>query len=63
MKYILVLFAGGFAEALERLLPSVSTFGMNSVWIKHTEQQRMDPRGVHAAAHTIQSLSELESYY
>jgi 2-haloacid dehalogenase len=39
-----------------------STFGMNSVWIKRTEQQRMDPWGGQPT-HTIQSLSELEALF
>jgi len=39
-----------------------STFGMNSVWIKRSEQQRMDPWGGQPT-HTIQSLSELEALF
>jgi len=39
-----------------------STFGMNSVWIKRTEQQRLDPWGGRPG-YTIQSLSELEDIF
>jgi len=39
-----------------------STFGMNSVWIKRTEQQLMDPWG-ERPTHTIRSLSELEALF
>jgi len=39
-----------------------STFGMNSVWVKRTQQQRMDPWGGQPT-HTIQSLSELEAIF
>jgi len=39
-----------------------STFGMNSIWVKRTEQQRMDPWGG-KPTHTIQSLSELEALF
>ena len=36
-----------------------STFGMNSVWVKRTQQHHMDPWG--RPTHTIGSLSELET--
>ena len=39
-----------------------SAFGMNSVWIKRTEQQLMDPWG-ERPTHTIRSLSELEALF
>ncbi len=39
-----------------------STFGMNSIWVRRTEQQRMDPWGGRPT-HTIQSLSELEALF
>ena len=39
-----------------------STFGMKSVWIKRTEQQRMDPWGGRPT-HTIRSLSDLETLF
>jgi len=39
-----------------------ATFGMNSVWIRRTEQQRMDPWGGRPT-HIIQSLSELEALF
>ena len=39
-----------------------STFGMNSVWIKRTEHQRLDPWGGRPT-HTIQTLSELEALF
>jgi 2-haloacid dehalogenase len=43
-------------------LIGASTFGLNSVWIKRTEQQRMDPWGGRPT-HTIQSLSQLEALF
>jgi len=39
-----------------------STFGMNSVWIKRTEHQRLDPWGGRPT-YTIQTLSELEALF
>lgn len=39
-----------------------SAFGMNSVWVKRTEQQLMDPWG-ERPTHTIRSLSELEALF
>lgn len=39
-----------------------SAFGMNSVWVKRTEQQFMDPWG-ERPTHTIRSLSELEALF
>ena len=39
-----------------------STFGMNCVWIKRTQRQRMDPWGGRPT-HTIQSLSKLEALF
>jgi len=39
-----------------------STFGMNSVWVKRTQQQRMDTWGGQPT-HTIQSLTELEALF
>ena len=35
-----------------------TVFGMNSVWLKRSQQQHMDPWGVQAT-HTIRSLAEL----
>jgi 2-haloacid dehalogenase len=39
-----------------------STFGMNSVWIKRTEHQRLDPWGGRPT-YTIQTLSELDALF
>lgn len=39
-----------------------STFGMNVVWIRRTEQQHLDPWGGRPT-HTIRSLSELEALF
>ena len=39
-----------------------SSYGMNSIWIKRTDQQQMDPWGGRPT-HTIQSMSELEALF
>jgi 2-haloacid dehalogenase len=39
-----------------------STFGMKSIWVRRTDQQRMDPWGGRPT-HIIQSLSQLEALF